>query len=265
MTNMQSESQPPSTKDRERCTRVPPREHELRWWGFYTLTRISSWVSMKIWLRVKVHQAENIPPDGAAILASNHQSFLDPWLLGGIVRRPLCFLARKSLFSVPVLGYAIRRLGAFEVDREKTSAREGMRVCLRILDRGRLLVFFPEGTRSPDGKFLPFKRGLAFIAKRSESPVVPTLIVGTYEAWPRDKRFPRLGAARVVFGAPIKFTKEDSTESFLERLRLAQESLAREAGAEHLLPERLGPGGDEDSSPICFQSLEEPSTESAPN
>ncbi|MGA7497639.1 MAG: lysophospholipid acyltransferase family protein, partial [Isosphaeraceae bacterium] len=130
----------------------------------------------------------NMPATGAVLLVANHLSFLDVFLLGIPLRRPLNFVARSSLFF-PVLGFLIRSVGAFPIQREGMGA-SGMKETLRRLRRGGIVTLFPEGTRSRDGKLAPLKSGIAVLVSRAGVPVVPAGIAGTFEAWPRSRLLP---------------------------------------------------------------------------
>ena len=174
------------------------------------------------------------------ILASNHQSYLDPVLIGTHVLRPLCFLARESLFRVPLLGGLIRRLNAFPVRRGGAAARAALRTAEGILKSDQAVVLFPEGTRTVDGKMQPLKSGVYLIARRARCPVVPVLIVGAFEAWPRQRKVPWFSSIRMIFGEPIIIQEEDSSESFSAKLTDAYRRLASELGAERVLREGLG-------------------------
>jgi len=130
----------------------------------------------------------NMPATGAVLLVANHLSFLDVFLLGISLRRPLNFVARSSLFF-PVLGFLIRSVGGFPIQREGMGA-SGMKETLHRLRRGGIVTLFPEGTRSRDGKLAPLKSGIAVLVSRAGVPVVPAGIAGTFEAWPRSRLLP---------------------------------------------------------------------------
>jgi 1-acyl-sn-glycerol-3-phosphate acyltransferase len=130
-----------------------------------------------------------VPATGAALIIANHQSFLDPVLVGLAARRRLHFLARKSLFRHWGLSWLMRSLNTFPVDQEGF-AREGLRAILDNLQAGRAVVIFPEGNRTPDGKMHPFRPGVLLLIKRVSMPVIPVGIAGAFDAWPRHRAFP---------------------------------------------------------------------------
>ncbi|MGZ3299736.1 MAG: lysophospholipid acyltransferase family protein [Isosphaeraceae bacterium] len=178
----------------------------------------------------------NMPATGAVLLVANHLSFLDVFLLGISLRRPLNFVARSSLFF-PVLGFLIRSVGGFPIQREGMGA-SGMKETLRRLRRGGIVTLFPEGTRSRDGKLAPLKSGIAVLVSRAGVPVVPAGIAGTFEAWPRSRLLPVPRPVRIHFGPPIRpediagMESQAVTALIRDRLqdcvRVAQEGLARD-------------------------------------
>jgi 1-acyl-sn-glycerol-3-phosphate acyltransferase len=144
---------------------------------------------------------ENVPPSGGAILISNHLSHLDVFILGLPLRRPLNYVARSTLF-VPGLAFLIRSVGGFPIQREGMGA-SGMKETLKRLKAGGIVTFFPEGTRSPDGELGELKPGIVALAARANVPIIPAGIAGTFEAWPKHRRFPRPRPIRVHYGPVI--------------------------------------------------------------
>ncbi len=143
----------------------------------------------------------HIPETGAALLVSNHMSHLDVLVLGTLLPRPLNFVARSTLFFPP-LGFLIRTLGAFPIQREGMGT-QGLKETLRRLRAGGIVTLFPEGTRSPDGELGPLKQGIAVLAARAKVPIIPAAVVGTFEAWPRSRPLPRRYPIHVHYGRPI--------------------------------------------------------------
>ena len=148
---------------------------------------------------LKVKGVKNIPRTGGAIIASNHQSLLDPVLIGVQVPRPFTYLAKSDLFVNPYLSWLIRSLYAFPVqqDRGEISA---VREAIRRLQEGRALVLFPEGSRTVNGELLPLAPGIGLIARKADVPIVPCVIHGSFEAWPKGHKLFRPGKIRVHFG-----------------------------------------------------------------
>lgn len=145
-------------------------------------------------------------PEGGVIIAPNHTSFYDPPIISASAPGETHFLARKSLFHVPILKFFIKRLNAHPV--EGTAQDVGsLRLICGLLNQGKKVVIFPEGERSYDGHLMAIKSGIAMLALRSGCPIIPTYIHGAYEAWPRYNKLPKLwGKIVCVFGKPIEVT-----------------------------------------------------------
>jgi 1-acyl-sn-glycerol-3-phosphate acyltransferase len=143
--------------------------------------------------RVEVHGLENVPKEGAVLLCSNHISNLDPPVVGMMFPRPVAFMAKEELFSVPILKHILPHLKAFPVKRGM-SDRDALRKALAILKEGEVLGLFPEGTRSKDGKLGKGLAGAGFFALRSNAVVVPCAIIGPYKPF---------GKLKVIYGKPL--------------------------------------------------------------
>ena len=141
------------------------------------------------------------PRRAGRLLVCNHVSFLDVVFLGIPLRRPLNYVARSTLF-VPILGWFIRSVGAFPIQREGMGA-SGMKETLRRLSAGGIVTLFPEGTRSHDGKLGALKPGIAVLVERVGVPVVPAGLAGMFEIWPRSRLFPVPNPIRIHYGRPI--------------------------------------------------------------
>jgi 1-acyl-sn-glycerol-3-phosphate acyltransferase len=171
----------------------------LAWYRLIQLTTLALFSAPGGGLRASGRR--HIPESGAALLVSNHLSHLDVLVLGTLLPRPLNFVARSTLFFPP-LGWIIRSLGAFPIQREGMGA-QGLKETLRRLRAGGIVTLFPEGTRSRDGELGPLKQGIAVLAARARVPIIPAAVVGTFEAWPRSRTFPRRHPIRVHYGRPI--------------------------------------------------------------
>lgn len=159
---------------------------------------------------LQVFGRENIIEEGPAILASNHQSFLDPPLVGCNLHRQIHYLARKSLFDNPVLGKILPHLNVVGVDRDGADM-SALKSVIRIIKSGGSTIVFPEGTRSHDGSLLPARAGLGLIIAKTLAPVVPVRIFGAYDAFPRSAKLLRIAPLTLVFGEPMHFAKADIT------------------------------------------------------
>jgi 1-acyl-sn-glycerol-3-phosphate acyltransferase len=154
---------------------------------------------------------QHLPRTGPALLVANHQSYLDPVLVGLAARRHLCYLARKTLFKNPRFAWLIRTHNAVPIDQEGVG-KEGIKTIVEQLRLGQAVVVFPEGNRTADGKLQPLKPGIHLLIKRSEAPIVPVAIAGAYDAWPRSRAYPlpaplflppRQGCVAVSIGEPL--------------------------------------------------------------
>lgn len=168
----------------------------------------AGWVLTRLigatYLPCTYHNAERVPNSGPAILAANHESFIDPPLVGGGLSRDLHYLGRESLFSVPIMGRLLQHVNVVPVDRDGGGAA-GLRAILsRLLDGGAILLF-PEGTRTPDGRIHPARSGIGLTVLKSAAPVIPVRIFGTYQTWGRHYTLPRPGRIAVKYGSPMDF------------------------------------------------------------
>ena len=158
---------------------------------------------MAVWLfRLRCRGRGHLPERGGALICSNHQSHIDPVVIGLCCDRQLIYLARKSLFRFGPFAWLIRFYGAISIDRDGTGLT-GIKGILRHLKSERMVLMFPEGTRSRDGQVTSFKPGLCALARRARVPLVPVALDGAYEVLPRGRWWPRRTTVRVCFGPPI--------------------------------------------------------------
>ncbi|MHC4074763.1 MAG: lysophospholipid acyltransferase family protein [Planctomycetota bacterium] len=155
-----------------------------------------------LFFRVRTYGRENIPRKGAFVLISNHQSYLDPMLCGGLINRRVSFLARESLFTHWLFGRMIRSVGTIPVKLDQADI-SAMRKVIEVLKQDRGVCLFPEGTRSDDGKITPFKPGFGLLCRRGKAAVVPVVIDGAFECWPRHQRLFSPGSISVCYGKVI--------------------------------------------------------------
>ncbi|HLD36225.1 MAG TPA: lysophospholipid acyltransferase family protein [Planctomycetota bacterium] len=160
-----------------------------------------------VFLGLRAFGRENIP-EGGAVLASNHQSYFDPALISITLNRPVYFLARKELFeSNRFFGWFIHNLHAIPLER-RTFDSTGLRRAIEVLQNGGLLIVFPEGTRSPNGEIGEIRKGVSLLGEKANVPLVPTLVDGAYQAWPRKHKLPiRFSPITVRFGPPLRLDK----------------------------------------------------------
>ena len=153
--------------------------------------------------------AENAEFPGGALVASNHLSFFDPPLIGSQLDEGLYYLARKTLFKGALMNWVLPRVHAVPVDQEKSDLAS-LRESIRLVKEGKKLLLFPEGHRSKDGKPQPALRGVGLLIAKTEVPVIPVRVFGTFEVYPIHAKMPRLyGKLRVVFGEPLRFSAQD--------------------------------------------------------
>jgi 1-acyl-sn-glycerol-3-phosphate acyltransferase len=173
-----------------------------------------------------------VPLTGPVILAANHASFLDPPLVGSGLPRAINYLARDTLFKYPGLGATLRSVNAVPVDREGGGGA-GLKAILDRLLAGGGIILFPEGTRSPDGQLRAARAGIGLTVIKSNAPVVPVRVFGTYEAWGRGKAFPRPGRVAVKYGNPMEFValREEAKTCAKPRLKQIYQEIADEVMA----------------------------------
>lgn len=160
---------------------------------------------MRLLFRLEVVDPGLVPATGPVLIVSNHVSMLDPPLVGGAAPRPLFFMAKEELFRIPLFGRLIRSLNARPVRRDGSDMR-ALKASLALLEEGRALLVFPEGTRGEDGQPpREFKAGVGMLAVMSGAPVVPVYVSGSGAALPRGRALPRLTRVRVTFGPPLSF------------------------------------------------------------
>ncbi|MFE2269486.1 lysophospholipid acyltransferase family protein [Streptomyces lavendulae] len=168
---------------------------------------------LRMLFRPRIEGLENIPAKGAAIVAGNHLSFSDHFLMPAILKRRITFLAKAEYFTGPGLKGRLtaaffRSAGQIPVDRSgKDAGQAALREGLGVLARGELLGIYPEGTRSHDGRLYKGKVGVAAMALGAGVPVVPCAMVGTFEIQPPGRRIPKIRRVTIRFGAPMEFSR----------------------------------------------------------
>jgi 1-acyl-sn-glycerol-3-phosphate acyltransferase len=173
------------------------------------------------YFRWRVYDPQNVPATGPVILACNHASFIDPPLVGSGLHRPINYLARESLFRFPILGAILRSWNAVPVDRDGGGAA-GLRAILDRLLAGGAILLFPEGTRSKDGQLQPARAGIGLTVIKSNAPVVPVRVFGTFAAYNRTMKFPHPRPIAVKYGLPIDFSRERAEAQTCPKPRLKQ-------------------------------------------
>lgn len=172
--------------------------------------------------------AENIPATGGVILAPNHISYADPPAVGSAISRQVHFMAKEELFK-GLLGKAIRKVGSFPVKRG-TADRRAIKQALNILETGRVLCLFPEGTRSTDGNLQKAEVGLGMIALKSGAPVVPVAVIGTDKVMPSGGQRPKRCKMKLVFGKPLYFNDLSDANDARQSMEEVGNRVMREIG-----------------------------------
>ncbi|PYX99069.1 MAG: 1-acyl-sn-glycerol-3-phosphate acyltransferase [Acidobacteria bacterium] len=164
-------------------------------------------------VRIQIEGMERINPSETYIFMCNHVSNLDPPILIPALPRRTSVLVKKELFQVPILGRAMRMGDLVAVDRRnREAAVNSMRAAEAVMSRGLNMTVFPEGTRSRDGRLLPFKKGPFYLAMDSGIPVVAVTILGSESLMPKGSSLIHPGTVRLVFHAqisPKQFTDND--------------------------------------------------------
>jgi 1-acyl-sn-glycerol-3-phosphate acyltransferase len=137
--------------------------------------------------RLRSYGLQNVPTKGSFVLVSNHQSFLDPLFCGTPIKKQLHFLARDTLFTNRFFGWLISSVNTIPVKQDEADLT-AMRKVIAKLKEGCSVCLFPEGTRTSDGKITPFKPGISLLCRRGQAAIVPVLIDGAFECWPRHKK-----------------------------------------------------------------------------
>lgn len=179
-----------------------PLPHPTRRNRVWRTLQILMQVFFTIWLRYRARGMDRLPADGGGLVVINHQSFLDPMLVGLPLKRPISFLARDSLFRVPLIGWILRNTYVMPISRESASSATIKQAVARM-KHGFLVGIFPEGTRSSSGEIGEFKPGFISLIRRSRLPVYPVGVAGADRAFPRRAWFLRPARVCVVFGEPL--------------------------------------------------------------
>lgn len=182
--------------------RQPGRSiHRMLWWHFCHMLCV-------IWFytcyRFRFYGARNIPHTGPVLFISNHQSMLDPIIVGlGASHRQFYAMARKTLWGSGALGWVMDSLNAIPVDQDNPDAST-MKKCIEVLKQNHALLIFPEGARTFTGKTEAFEPGMMLIIKRAKPTIIPVALQGAFRVWPRTSKWPMLfGRIGCIYGEPI--------------------------------------------------------------
>ena len=171
-------------------------------------------------VKVKVVGSGRLDWRRTYIFMCNHVSNLDPPIVIPVMPRRTSVLVKKELFRVPILGWGMRLTSLVAVDRRnRETAIASLRSAADVLRSGLNMTVWPEGTRSPDGRLLPFKKGPFHLAMETGVPIVPITLVGTHEIWPKGEFAIHPGTATVIFHEPIDPAAYASLEALIDAVR----------------------------------------------
>lgn len=213
-------------------------------------------------VRVTVVGARHVTDGGPCLIVSNHRSWMDIIALVTALKhdRPILFMLKRSLMWIPIYGWYIGRLGFVPVDRQRKGSdnRAQIAKCADAVTKGETLVIFPEGTRAPTHRFVRFKKGAAEVALLAKARVVPCVISGSAQVFPKSTPFVRPGVVRVEFLPPIVVDDTTTREGLLADLS--------EVMSRHYRVDPLGPPASEDPALLADirADLSLPSSTSAP-
>ncbi|MFC5955092.1 lysophospholipid acyltransferase family protein [Streptomyces pratens] len=185
---------------------------------YYLLKYILLGPLLRLVFRPRIEGLEHVPSSGAAIVAGNHLSFSDHFLLPTILKRRITFLAKAEYFTGPgikgrLTAFFFHSAGQIPVDRSgKEAGQAAIREGLGVLGKGELLGIYPEGTRSHDGRLYKGKVGVAVMALKAGIPVIPCAMIGTFEAQPPGKIVPHIHPVVIRFGNPLDFSRYEGME-----------------------------------------------------
>jgi len=204
------------------------------YWTGWTLSKILA----RLLFSYRILHRERIIEEGGALLAMNHQSFLDPPLAGIACRQDIYYLARKSLLQWPLLGPVFPKINVVPVDQERADM-SALKTVIRLLREGHRTIIFPEGGRTSDGNLQPAQPGIGLVVAKTLVPVIPMRIFGAFEAFPRGAKLPRIHPITLVVGEPLRFTEADVREGGREAYQLIADRILAAIAALELPPEEV--------------------------
>ncbi|MFF2226167.1 lysophospholipid acyltransferase family protein [Streptomyces globisporus] len=198
---------------------------------YYVLKYVVLGPVLRLLFRPRIEGLENIPTGGAAIVAGNHLSFSDHFLMPAILKRRITFLAKAEYFTGPgikgrLTAAFFRSAGQIPVDRSgKDAGQAAIREGLGVLNKGELLGIYPEGTRSHDGRLYKGKVGVAVMAITAGVPVIPCAMLGTFEIQPPGQKLPKIKQVAIRFGEPLDFSRYAGMEDQKAAIRAVTDEI----------------------------------------
>jgi 1-acyl-sn-glycerol-3-phosphate acyltransferase len=175
--------------------------------------------------RGEISGLDHLPAQSGYIVASNHASHLDPPIVGAFLTRQVSFFARKSLWKPGFPTWWLNKVGTIPVDRDGGADIAAIKRVIQALESGKVVILFPEGTRSPDGRLQPAKGGVGMIACKTHMPVVPARIFGSYDALGKGGRLNLATPVDVTYGRPLLPEDYDRPEDGRERYQRAADRI----------------------------------------
>ncbi len=198
---------------------------------FYTLGWWTVGQTCRTLWRVKATGKTNVPKNGPAILASNHLSFLDHFLMGSVVRRPIFYISKAEHFERPIRRRLFKAWGVIPLKRG-AGDQEAFDRSVDVLKEGNLFCIYPEGTRSLDGKLHKGHTGVARLHLLTGAPIIPVAMMGTFQALPKGRNLPRFNKCGVRFGKPLEFTRPGNRAEDRASLRRITDEIMQAIRAE---------------------------------
>ncbi|KOG80547.1 MULTISPECIES: lysophospholipid acyltransferase family protein [Streptomyces] len=198
---------------------------------YYVLKHVVLGPVLRLLFRPRIEGLDNVPEDGAAIVAGNHLSFSDHFLMPAILKRRITFLAKAEYFTGPgvkgrLTAFFFRSAGQIPVDRSgKDAGQAAIREGLGVLAKGELLGIYPEGTRSHDGRLYKGKVGVAVMAITAGVPVIPCAMLGTFEIQPPGQKIPKIKQVAIRFGEPLDFSRYAGMENQKAAIRAVTDEI----------------------------------------
>jgi 1-acyl-sn-glycerol-3-phosphate acyltransferase len=216
---------------REDTGLTPTRRNEGRTVFYHLLKHFLLGPLLRLLFRPRIKGLEHVPMSGPAIVAGNHLSFADHFLMPSILKRRITFLAKAEYFTGPgikgrLTAAFFRSIGQIPVDRSgKEAGQAAIREGVGVLRKGDLLGIYPEGTRSHDGRLYKGKVGVAVMALTARVPVIPCAMIGTFEAQPPGRTIPRPHPVVIRFGEPLDFSRYAGLEDEKAILRAVTDEI----------------------------------------
>jgi 1-acyl-sn-glycerol-3-phosphate acyltransferase len=198
---------------------------------YYLLKYVVLGPWLRLLFRPRIEGLDNVPETGGAVVAGNHLSFSDHFLMPAILGRRITFLAKAEYFTGPgvkgrLTAAFFRSIGQIPVDRANQQAgRPALSEGVAVLRAGGLLGVYPEGTRSHDGRLYKGRVGVAVMALRAGVPVIPCAMIGTFEAQPPGQRLPHVRPVVIRFGKPLDFSRYAGMENEKTALRAVTDEI----------------------------------------